>query len=180
MNTLALSQDPWRFFPLSNLFRGWEIVLPVLTRVYTVIWPNFGSPKYFGKWRKQQGVHFFCEVLCGPWCTNWAQSGLNLFRIELTSLGSHLTMPWTPLNTMASCKRNFGSSNETLEVQTKHWKIQYIIIRADSIWRPPIHVAWVTELVIQNSQSWSAHHCQWCNAKTPTGCFSEASLQWGF
>jgi hypothetical protein len=87
----------------------------------TVIWPNFGSPKYFGKWRKQ-GVHFFCEVLCGPWCTDWAQSGLNFFRIELTSLGSHSTLPWTPLNTMAPCKRNFGSPNETLEDTVHHHK----------------------------------------------------------
>jgi hypothetical protein len=78
-------------------------------------------------------------VLRGPWCTNQAENGQDLFQIEWTSLLNHSTTTWMPFKSMAPSKRNFGSPNETLEVRTKHWKIQYTIKCADSIWRPPIH-----------------------------------------
>jgi hypothetical protein len=110
----------------------------VVVVVNTVERSIFGSPKYFGN-AKILRVHLLCELLCVTRRTIWAQIGLVLFQIEWTFTWGHLTMPWMPLNSMAPCKRNFGSPNETLEVRTKHWKIQYIIKCADSIWRPPIH-----------------------------------------
>ncbi len=116
----STSISPW----LARIFFIFESMSKTLLMYRQPVY--HWKPGILWKWAESEGaffgVHFLYEVLCGPWCANWADFCFNLFTIGWTFMWIHSMIPWWLLKPMAPWKRNFGSPDETLEAPTEHWK----------------------------------------------------------